>query len=838
MVGGDGGTAEKRALREVASALLVQRGARVLDPTRDVRRVRAPARVLDVRDAFAHHTFVALAMPPGQVARDLYRLEMRVSPQGAAWDPRWIVNLTRTSAADEAELAVHGALVANACFYEGRLAAIELRDFRGENPEISGVSEWDWWQRQGDRITNLERTGQARGIALSHWTVDGDSDASISQLQLGPEALRVWAPGGVLLADVALPSGTGDGPLVLEKMPPERKMTMAFPNWFADRGRGFADQGLAPRWLGHAIELLKEVYFTAKVVEAQVAEAVDEVEEVVAPAPDVVAPAVVEAAVREARERALLQAERSDFPWPPPPVDPLLRDRLAGEGLWQPLVDDRINHEPHQPPLLYTTWVRASAHYRLKQKPAWLVTWDPRHIELHMRAGTREPIPQTAHRGDGRIPRDPDVLERLVGAFNGGFQTTHFPWGMMVDGRLLRAPKPWGATIARLDDGRPAFGTWPRGRRAVPDGVHAFRQNLVPIVEDGVFNPYHARKFGAHANVAGAIDGWTVRSALCHTRYGHLVYIYADFADHRALGQVALNAGCRYAVHLDMNWGHTGFELYRSLADGQPPRDPANLVELAGVRLEGAVLADRMRHMNAPTRYLGVDYRDFFYLVRRRVVPGADLDEARWRMDLPHNGDSPPRIAWARLRSRDAQGRLDVLQIDPTGVQTSLTGQGPFEPERLMATIPLAWPGAAGDEAVIDIVGTEIRGRPLSAAPPGPLTATVLGRDDHFVYLASATRVPTAEIRAVFEQRGVRDVVWVPTPATAEIRVYQPARGKDGRAALLELEPGRFGGEVVDRPTIREPRLVLHALARSPRVERLFEGSTSRPSVTNVNKKR
>ena len=94
------------------------------------------------------------------------------------------------------------------------------------------------------------------------------------------------------------------------------------------------------------------------------------------------------------------------------------------------------------------------------------------------------------------------------------------------------------------------------------------------------------------------------------------------------------------------------------------------------------------------TRYLGVDYRDFFYLQLRDIVPGPNLsvplelkDDAqtpgmsgRWATTgLVHNAEFPPRVAWTTAdSSQDTAAAspnaptanaeipgIQIIQLDP-----------------------------------------------------------------------------------------------------------------------------------------------------------------------------
>jgi hypothetical protein len=265
----------------------------------------------------------------------------------------------------------------------------------------------------------------------------------------------------------------------------------------------------------------------------------------------------------------------------------------------------------------------------------YVVEWDPRQVELAMVPGTEEPQSATGEVGNGMLPRDPRVLSRLVAAFNGGFQSTHGDFGMMVDRRVLVPPKPYAATIARLRDGSLGFGTWPY-ELATPTEFVSFRQNLTPLVGDGVFNPFGREWWG------GVPHDWedethTVRSGLCLTRENFVAYFYATQIDHVRLGRAMLAARCDYGLHLDMNQGHTGLELYKvDRSEKLPPiagrLDPhwqaeGDVNDMPGWRFRGRRLVRNMQLMHFP-RYIRRGARDYFYLALRPVLPGAPLSTA------------------------------------------------------------------------------------------------------------------------------------------------------------------------------------------------------------------
>jgi hypothetical protein len=284
--------------------------------------------------------------------------------------------------------------------------------------------------------------------------------------------------------------------------------------------------------------------------------------------------------------------------------------------------------------------------------------------------GTEEPQSATGEPGSGTIPRDPETIGRVVAAFNGGFQSTHGDYGMMVEHRLLVPPRPYAATVAVLDDGTTGFGTWPADLSIEPS-LSSFRQNLTPLVVDGELNPY-GRVWWGGVPLDWEDETRTVRSGLCLTKEGFLAYFYGSTVDHEHLGMAMQSARGTYGLHLDMNQGHTGLELYRvGLAAALPPigRKLESIWEaegevsgVAGYRFRGRRLVKNMQLMHFP-RYIRRGQRDFFYLTLRHIVPGpplevppgSDREDGRWRVEgLPQYG-FPLALAATQIRPDPAR---------------------------------------------------------------------------------------------------------------------------------------------------------------------------------------
>jgi hypothetical protein len=428
--------------------------------------------------------------------------------------------------------------------------------------------------------------------------------------------------------------------------------------------------------------------------------------------------------------------------WPPAPLAPPLGKALENEGVWLSLDDDPfVARGPEGRAPFVFSFVRPDP-----QRPyvrVYVVLWDPRRVELHAVGGTVEPRSSTGERGSGRVPRDPKVLRRLAGAFNGGFRTRHGEFGMAAGGTVYLPPKPYAATIATLADGSTALGTWP-DRPGLPRDVVSYRQNLTPLLQDGVANPYRRHYWG------GLPEGWqhesyTVRTALCLTRDGYLAYLYGDHLNPSSLVAAAQAARCDYALHLDMNAGHTGFELYR-VFDGAAPPSVTSTLESSwqahgsitgapGYEYLARRLTKHMPLMNFP-RYVHREQRDFFYLTLRpgvgaRPLPqtwGARGPHGGWHLDAPGPQGAPSAWAFADVRpfSSAPEETLHVLMVDPRRVEvtpgdsrrSSLTDDSPVqEPFALTASTRSR---AALDAAVADRPSAVVESGLAPGLPEGP----------------------------------------------------------------------------------------------------------------------
>jgi hypothetical protein len=752
---------------------------------------------------------------------DVYLVHTRSSPEGALLGVDGAYNLTRTSAVDEIELTAGGERAAWAIGGHGRYYRVEIADLRGERTPDG--EDWTPLARVQREITNLQRTGQLRGVGRRSFKLDPAAHAL---------ALRFEGERLVAVADghrIGIPT-TREAPIEGERFVREEDREVARPGnlvtWAVDRARDVSFLG------DERMQLTKAVVYRA----------LDAVDRAVGgtrtPAAEVVA--------EMGQEVHGDVAARTDpeTGWPPAPVVPLVTPAQDGEGRWYALDQDPFTRTtPGAPAPLVTTYVRVEAGR--DDARVYIVAWDPRQVDLDAVAGTEEPQSATGETGNGMIPRKPEVLSRVVAAFNGAFQSTHGDFGMMVDGALLVPPKPYAATIARMADGAAGFGTWPEAP-AVPADVVSFRQNLTPLVADGRFNPYRRDWWG------GVPHGWedetrTVRSGVCLSKDGFVAYFYGTKIDHQDLAHVMLAARCDYGIHLDMNQGHTGLELYRAgPASEMPPisgkldghwQTEGDVLGMPGWRFRGRRLVRNLQLMHFP-RYIRRSARDYFYLTLHPILPGAAIaiagrenGEGEWTVrDLPQHG-WPPALAATALRPdlQRPETKVRLLRIDPSLVEPAKSADAPLV---LAVTPPAA--NAAGSGVWMN------GGRAIvSATPPG----------EHSVRLAVGDPAPAGPVAAAIgvDADGMIDyaeVATAPNPQTdaavlakaldalhCDSRVFLPVRlpFAIGGARDLSDHPMSLGGDALwlARSTpIRARRIFLDTPILGPEVWKPLQRQT------------
>jgi hypothetical protein len=276
---------------------------------------------------------------------------------------------------------------------------------------------------------------------------------------------------------------------------------------------------------------------------------------------------------------------------PPPAITPLFKRAKKGEGIWSagdfPTCDG-VHY-------FYKTWVRPDL--ARPYSVLYLVSIDISKLELHLVAGTEEPISTSGIHGKGRVPKKYIEEGRLACIFNGGFRTKHGRWGFISEGITYRKPKKGIATIAVDENGKIYLGRW--GTQVKGDHKYVYlRQNLEPIIEDGKINK-GGRYWGA--SIDGKTHVW--RSGIGITADGkRLIFGVGTSLSNKTLAKGLAMAGCVNGMQLDINDYHTYFIYYL------PKIGEDGRIILKPKKLTPKISAEKYRGMRAYTR-------DFFYMV-------------------------------------------------------------------------------------------------------------------------------------------------------------------------------------------------------------------------------
>jgi hypothetical protein len=264
----------------------------------------------------------------------------------------------------------------------------------------------------------------------------------------------------------------------------------------------------------------------------------------------------------------------------PPPIAPLIRPALKGEGEWRAAEA----HAGAAPPVLLTTFRSDPEYPQFVAGVAWI---DHNQTRLDYVPGLAEP-PELENRGPAEVPTK--LRRRLVATFNGGFPLETSYAGLVYRGETIAPMVDGIATLVEYRDGRVDVVEWESGESPSRHVLFA-KQNLPPIVYGGKLNPNLSDGLEWGATVNNAVRVW--RSGLGIDSRGNLIYAAANYQTVSSLAEVLQRAGAVRALELDINEDWTSFITYRHPGAA----DPSNL------------LPEMLR---PPSRYLTPDERDFF----------------------------------------------------------------------------------------------------------------------------------------------------------------------------------------------------------------------------------
>ncbi len=547
---------------------------------------------------------VAFLASSGSDSRcDMYRAQVRTGPGEHLVFAGSLRNLTNSCAGDDYIIAASAHHVVVGTKVQDQVRSLTIFDFRGQR--FPG-SDWSTLQRTLARVTDLQRTGRLSGIGRMNVRFEKPpKDVKLMFLEENNhKSLLVELSDGTGVQHLTtIDPETGisrndDVEVVKEVRLPKRPIL-----WLVDTIR-------AVSWIGPGpIEWAEGRFFALRDRMRRFAYELkgdEDLEEDGEAAPF----KVLYSEQIQLAPGLQIGQEPKPAQWPPDPIEPPVFKKLRkGEGTWLPGVPEFVRTLPGAPPVVYRTFVRSDIrrpYVRVK-----LLAMDMRQLDLHMVAGHEDPRSTTGSTGTGRIPRDSEILSRIIAAFNGAFKTEHGAYGMMVERNVLLPPKDDAATIATYDDGSVSMGSWPKDIE-IPEDMLSYRQNIDPLVEDGVVNPRRRYLWGFTLD-EDIRNMNTIRSGICMHESGYLIYAWGEDLTAGTLG-IAMNAaGCVYGMHLDMNPFHTAYIFYRFEDELKKSGRP---------EFKGEIALKEMRF--SPNRYVNGAPKDFFFVTLKDTSPPGD----------------------------------------------------------------------------------------------------------------------------------------------------------------------------------------------------------------------
>jgi len=285
---------------------------------------------------------------------------------------------------------------------------------------------------------------------------------------------------------------------------------------------------------------------------------------------------------RQAKARRHLAA------WPPP-IKPVFRHPLPGEGIWRP-TGPRV---AGRPPVLVTIFRTERDYPRIVAYLAW---FDHTRSALAFYPGRYEP-PNAPVRGPMSVPYS--QRWRLLATFNSGFTHIDGNNGSSVNGLTYEPLKDGLATLIGYRDGHLAIKTWTAGPDAGPNVAFA-RQSLPLIIDKGRLSPALNDSTQWGYTLGNAVRVW--RTGVGIDRRGNVIYAAADDQTVITLARILQRAGAVRAMQFDINPEWPSLITYTHRGGLSPTKVVPNVMQPA-------------------TRYLVPDDRDFFAVYRRLQGP-------------------------------------------------------------------------------------------------------------------------------------------------------------------------------------------------------------------------
>ncbi|HEX8964847.1 MAG TPA: phosphodiester glycosidase family protein [Patescibacteria group bacterium] len=262
---------------------------------------------------------------------------------------------------------------------------------------------------------------------------------------------------------------------------------------------------------------------------------------------------------------------------------------LPHEGEWSVIVPSSTSA------LLATTFVRPDP--KRDYAITYLVKMNMSELVASAAAGTWEPGEQN-HRGTGAIPMSIIKSNKLIAAFNGGFQKKDGEYGMIVQNTTYLPLKKNLATIVLYTNKKPEIFNYTD--QIFSNNVSVIRQNGPMLLENGQIvtasSDWNMQTWG----LTTTNSMYTWRSGIGVTKNGNLIYAAGASLIPQTLAIALKAAGAVNAMQLDINPVWVRFITFTSLGNSLYKYTP----------LTSAMV-------NGGYEYLHGYQKDFFYIYRK-----------------------------------------------------------------------------------------------------------------------------------------------------------------------------------------------------------------------------
>ncbi len=226
-----------------------------------------------------------------------------------------------------------------------------------------------------------------------------------------------------------------------------------------------------------------------------------------------------------------------------------------------------------------------------------LIQIDMTRVRLGVVAGTQQPGGPVGKPGPGIIPPDIVKSDKLVAAFDGGFQYRDGAYGMIVGSTTYLPLKNDLGTVVGFNDGSVDIINYTG--QTLGDNVAFVRQNCPILINNGVIgitDPNNKALWGR--TFSSGMYTW--RTGMGLTREGNLVFAVGNNLIPETLAQALRMAGAVNAIQLDINPNWVRFNFFEPKGGGA---------------YASTTLTKDLKDGSA--EYLNGDKKDFFYLYKK-----------------------------------------------------------------------------------------------------------------------------------------------------------------------------------------------------------------------------